>query len=165
MILFHLANQGPMHGYGLAAEIEKRGGWKPSQTSIYNALKALKAEGLVVPEEKIENGRAQIVYSLTDLGKERYVQHKQKMQNASLHNIQQMMTILEGITEEGLKKEITDVFTALRQIPPRIFAVLKVAPKKTLEILNGAIESINKLAKEKNIDLSKIDKDPHEECD
>ena len=68
MILFHLANEGPMHGYGLAAKIEERGGWKPSQTSIYNALKTLKNNGLVLAEEKIENGRAQIVY--TQIGRE-----------------------------------------------------------------------------------------------
>ena len=157
MILFHLANLGPLHGYGLAQEIEDKLGWKPSQTAIYNALKALEKENFVIFEEKIENGRAQKIYTLTESGRVHYLEHKKKMQQLPLHNITQMMKLLEGITEEGLKKDITDVFKELRKMPPRIFTVLKVAPKKTLEILNSAMKEIEKLAKDNNIDLSKID--------
>ena len=66
LILFLLSKK-PMHGKGLAEEIEKRKGEKPSPGTIYPALKALKEAGLI--EEKKVSGGKTIVYALTDEGK------------------------------------------------------------------------------------------------
>ena len=66
LILFLLSKR-PMHGQGLAEEIEKRKGEKPSPGTIYPALKALKEAGLI--EEKKAKATKTIVYALTDEGR------------------------------------------------------------------------------------------------
>ncbi len=63
LILFLLSKR-PMHGQGLAAEIGKRKGSKPSPGTIYPALAALKEAGFV--REK-KAGKA-VVYALTPQG-------------------------------------------------------------------------------------------------
>jgi DNA-binding PadR family transcriptional regulator len=65
LILFIISKK-PMHGQGIADEIGKRKGEKPSPGTIYPALKGLKENGLI--SEKKE-GKT-IVYELTPEGKE-----------------------------------------------------------------------------------------------
>lgn len=64
LILFLLSKK-PLHGQGLAAEIGKRKGSKPSPGTIYPALAALKDAGLI-SEQK--DGKS-LVYSLTPEGR------------------------------------------------------------------------------------------------
>ncbi len=63
LILFLLSKK-TMHGQGIAEEIEKRKGTKPSPGTIYPALKSLKKMGLI-DEQKA--GKT-IVYHLTKNG-------------------------------------------------------------------------------------------------
>src|SRR5690554_2734364 len=62
-----LLAEGPMHGYQIIREIEKRsnGAWKPSPGSVYPTLQLLADEGLILAEEA--DGRK--TYSLTEGGK------------------------------------------------------------------------------------------------
>lgn len=62
-----LLAEGPMHGYQIIREIEKRsnGAWKPSPGSVYPTLQLLADEGLILAEEA--DGRK--TYSLTESGK------------------------------------------------------------------------------------------------
>lgn len=59
-----LLSEGPMHGYQIIREIEKRtdGRWKPSAGSVYPTLQMLADEGLVTSQ--MEGDRK--TYSLTD---------------------------------------------------------------------------------------------------
>jgi DNA-binding PadR family transcriptional regulator len=63
-----LLAEGPMHGYQIIHEIEKRsnGAWKPSAGSVYPNLQLLADEGLVQAQEA--DGKK--TYSLTDSGNE-----------------------------------------------------------------------------------------------
>ncbi len=60
-----LLSRRPMHGEGLAEEIEKRRGDKPKASTIYPALKELKSSGLIKGEK---DGKT-ITYTLTNEGK------------------------------------------------------------------------------------------------
>jgi len=63
LILFLLSKR-PMHGEGIAEELEKRRGVKPKAGTLYPALKELKRKGLIKGEKR---GKI-IVYSLTSEG-------------------------------------------------------------------------------------------------
>ncbi len=60
--------EGPMHGYQMIREIEKRSGgrWKPSAGSVYPTLQMLADEGMV----NAEMSHDRKVYSLTDAGRD-----------------------------------------------------------------------------------------------
>lgn len=64
--ILSLLSEGPMHGYQIIQEIEKRsnGAWKPSAGSVYPTLQMLADEGLVLVKEA--DGRK--TYSLTESG-------------------------------------------------------------------------------------------------
>ncbi|HMM81631.1 MAG TPA: PadR family transcriptional regulator [Terrimesophilobacter sp.] len=64
--ILNLLAEGPMHGYQIIQEIEKRsnGAWKPSAGSVYPTLQMLADEGLVLAKEA--DGRK--TYSLTESG-------------------------------------------------------------------------------------------------
>lgn len=62
-----LLDEGPMHGYQIIREIEKRsnGAWKPSPGSVYPTLQLLADEGLILAAEA--DGRK--TYSITEAGR------------------------------------------------------------------------------------------------
>ncbi len=62
LVLF-LVSKKPMHGQGIANELAKRRGEKPSPGTIYPALKGLKDAGFLSEEE----GKT-IIYKLTSKG-------------------------------------------------------------------------------------------------
>lgn len=64
LVLFLLSKQ-PMHGQGIANELAKRRGEKPSPGTIYPALKSLKNAGFLSEEKE---GKT-ITYKLTPRGK------------------------------------------------------------------------------------------------
>ncbi|MBI5223953.1 PadR family transcriptional regulator [Candidatus Micrarchaeota archaeon] len=74
-ILFLLSRK-PMHGEELAQELAKRRGEKPTAGTIYPALKELKTKHLIVGSK---DGKV-IVYSLTPVGQNAYVQSIQYFQ-------------------------------------------------------------------------------------
>jgi PadR family transcriptional regulator, regulatory protein PadR len=62
---------GPIHGYAIAREIERRseGALSPGEGSLYPALRALEADGYVTSQwEPQPTGPARKVYALTDAG-------------------------------------------------------------------------------------------------
>lgn len=64
LILFLLSKK-PTHGQGIAEELEKRKGVKPSPGTIYPALKVLKDANLI--KESVSG--KEIIYNLTPEGK------------------------------------------------------------------------------------------------
>lgn len=61
---------GPLHGYGIAREIERRSAdaLKCKEGTLYPALHTLEREGRVKSEWRIEGGRPRKVYALTPAG-------------------------------------------------------------------------------------------------
>lgn len=68
LAIITLLAEGPMHGYQIIQEIEKRseGAWKPSPGSVYPTLQLLTDEGQLLAKEA--DGRK--TYSLTKSGKD-----------------------------------------------------------------------------------------------
>jgi len=63
---------GPLHGYGIAREIERRSdnALKFKEGTLYPALHALEGEGLIVGEwRREEGGRERKVYTITPAGR------------------------------------------------------------------------------------------------
>ena len=72
-----LLDEGPMTGYGLMGEIERRsdGAWRPSPGSVYPTLALLEDEGLVRPQA----GEGRTPYELTDEGKAHVEEHRAEL--------------------------------------------------------------------------------------
>ncbi len=72
-----LLDEGPMTGYGLMGEIERRsdGAWRPSPGSVYPTLALLEDEGLIRPQA----GEGRTPYELTDEGKAHVEEHREQL--------------------------------------------------------------------------------------
>jgi DNA-binding PadR family transcriptional regulator len=72
-----LLDEGPMTGYGLMGEIERRseGAWRPSPGSVYPTLALLEDEGLIRPQP----GEGRTPYELTDEGKAHVEEHRDQL--------------------------------------------------------------------------------------
>src|SRR5262249_49774251 len=72
-----LLAEGPMNGYQIMQEIEKRsdGIWRPSPGSIYPALAQLEDEGLVRTDEAGDRRS----YTLTDAGRAHVEEHRDEL--------------------------------------------------------------------------------------
>jgi DNA-binding PadR family transcriptional regulator len=72
-----LLDEGPMTGYGLMGEIERRsdGAWRPSPGSVYPTLALLEDEGLIRPQA----GEGRTPYELTDEGKAHVEEHRDEL--------------------------------------------------------------------------------------
>jgi DNA-binding PadR family transcriptional regulator len=72
-----LLDEGPMTGYGLMGEIERRseGAWRPSPGSVYPTLALLEDEGLIRPQP----GEGRTPYELTAEGKTYVEEHREEL--------------------------------------------------------------------------------------
>jgi len=69
-LILYILSSGPIHGYGLFKELEKKFKWKPSCGTLYPVLNELETGGFVDGRETVECGRFKKIYSLTSEGKE-----------------------------------------------------------------------------------------------
>jgi PadR family transcriptional regulator PadR len=69
-LVLAVLRQGPLHGYAIAREIERRSAsvLQCKEGTLYPALHALERDGLIVGEWREENGRERRVYVLTESG-------------------------------------------------------------------------------------------------
>jgi DNA-binding PadR family transcriptional regulator len=77
-LILAVLSSGPLHGYGIAREIEKRSADVLSfnEGALYPALRSLEREELVVGDWQVqERGPARRVYELSGLGKKRLAEH------------------------------------------------------------------------------------------
>jgi DNA-binding PadR family transcriptional regulator len=72
-----LLDEGPMTGYALMGEIERRsdGAWRPSPGSVYPTLALLEDEGLIRPQP----GEGRTPYELTEEGKAHVEEHREQL--------------------------------------------------------------------------------------
>ncbi|MHA1673950.1 MAG: PadR family transcriptional regulator [Promethearchaeota archaeon] len=158
IILSRIIVHGPLHGYALANAIEDHLGWKPSQTAIYNTLKTLESEEAVVAEERIEKGRVQKVYAITEKGKTLFLEAKSKMKCQMGEKFAQLLSLMQNFTDfennqdiEAWKKSQVAVDTETDLIPSYFVELLKVAPKEVHHILKDATSALKNLAKKHNL--------------
>ncbi|AMQ19327.1 PadR family transcriptional regulator [Thermococcus peptonophilus] len=75
LLVLKLLEEGPMHGYGIMAELEKRYGIPhPSPGTIYPILSSLRRTGLI--EVAGEGRRDKKLYRITEKGKEYLREHE-----------------------------------------------------------------------------------------
>ncbi len=68
-IVIKLLSKSPMHGYMIAAEVEKFFGKKPSNGALNPLFSKLEEDGLIDSFETVEHGKYKKIYSLSDQGK------------------------------------------------------------------------------------------------
>jgi DNA-binding PadR family transcriptional regulator len=72
-----LLDEGPMTGYALMSEIERRseGAWRPSPGSVYPTLALLEDEGLI----RAQPGEGRTPYELTEDGKAHVEEYREQL--------------------------------------------------------------------------------------
>lgn len=81
LLVLKLLEEGPLHGYGIMAELEKRYGIpQPSPGAIYPILASLKRAGLI--EVAGEGRREKKLYRITEKGKEYLKEHEYEVNEA-----------------------------------------------------------------------------------
>lgn len=133
LVLLALIAERAQHGYDLMAELEIRldGAYTPSPGSIYPALSALEAEGLV--EAREEGDRR--VFSITETGR------------AALADRARMLAAVE--TRTGMRLSDDAVGSALDRLGQRAWAVSSdVGADSVVEVLRDAEGRLDELEKE-----------------
>jgi DNA-binding PadR family transcriptional regulator len=128
----------PMHGYELIQYFEQKsyGFWRPSSGSIYPILQSLEDQELVKSHD--ENGKK--VYGLTEAGKEKL---KKEPWGKTIPNFEERMK--RGKRIIILKGNLKSLLKSIRDIG------MNGSDKdveKTKEILEKAVEELNKRASE-----------------
>ncbi|BAD85332.1 transcription regulator, PadR-like family [Thermococcus kodakarensis KOD1] len=81
LLVLKLLEEGPLHGYGVMAELEKRYGMpQPSPGAIYPILASLKRSGLI--EVAGEGKREKKLYRITEKGREYLKEHEYEVNEA-----------------------------------------------------------------------------------
>ena len=158
IILSRIILHGPLHGYALANAIEDHLGWKPSQTAIYNTLKTLQSEGAVTVEERIEKGRVQKIYAITETGKTAFLDARENMKSQMGEKFAQLLTLMQNFTDfdnnqniEAWKETHGSVNKDMDLISTYFVRLLKVAPEDVHQILTNTTSSLKDLANKHNI--------------
>ena len=160
LLLFHINRVGSIHGYALAASLEQNFGWKPSQTAIYNTLKGLETEKAVSVEEKIEKGRVQKIYSITDYGKELLEDNKDKIQSQMMKKLSQLVIFMENFSDLGEFQDLESVQSSFKklmrdviQISHSILSLYKVTPEETSKFVKTTLSTLNQMATDNNVEF------------
>jgi DNA-binding PadR family transcriptional regulator len=67
--VLHHANQEPIYGAGISAELERHG-YRLSWGTLYPLLHNLTAEGFLAREERVVEGKVRKYYTITPLGRQ-----------------------------------------------------------------------------------------------
>ncbi len=160
LLLMQIELKGPSHGYALAAAIEEKFGWKPSQTAIYNSLKSMESDGMVTFEERIESGRVQKIYSITKKGKKLFEETQQHMKKHMMKgftrffSFMKMFSDIESSEESAaFQQRIHESLENMKSLSFLALILLREAPKEAEKIIEEFLISLKKLAEEKKIVL------------
>ena len=158
LILMQIVREGPLHGYALTALIEENFCWKPSQTAVYNSLKSMENENMVSSEEKIEKGRVQKIYSITEKGQQFFEETQQKMKKRMMKNFSQFISFAQKVGEienseesEALQQNIHSIIKDMSKISRMSFLLLREAPEETQAVIENTLTSLKKIVKKYDI--------------
>ena len=160
LILMQIVMEGPLHGYALSSSIEEKFGWKPSQTAVYNSLKSMESNDMVTFEERIESGRAQKIYSITEKGRQFFEETHQQMKKHMMKNFSQFFSFMQMVGDlenseesEVFQDRIQTTLENVKSISCMTLLLLRAAPKETQAIIENTLSSLNKIAAEFNIQI------------
>jgi len=163
LILMQIVLDGPQHGYAITSAIEEKFCWKPSQTAVYNSLKSMESESFVTVEEKIEKGRVQRIYSITELGQQYFESIQQKMRNHMMKFFSQFFSFIQAVGDIELMEESEDfqeiVQTTLEnvgQISQFVLLLLRQAPKETQTTIENTLSTLKEIATKHNISFQEL---------
>ncbi|NHK30291.1 MAG: hypothetical protein FK730_02995 [Asgard group archaeon] len=158
LILMQLVKEGPLHGYALTSCMEEKFGWKPSQTAVYNSLKAMENKKFVKAEERIESGRVQKIYTITKQGQQFFNETQQLMNERMKRNfthifsIAQMISEIENLEEsETFQLKIHTILENMEKISHLLLPLVREAPNETQTIIEKTYTSLKKIATKYNI--------------
>ncbi len=161
LILMGIVKEGPLHGYALASLIEEKFGWKPSQTAVYNSLKSMENEKMVTSEERIEKGRVQKIYSITDKGRLVFDETHQRMRERMNKNFSQFFSFMQMVEDteysevsDACQQRVQSILDDIKSIFKITLVLLHEAPQETQEIIEKTLASLRKIAKKNDIKLS-----------
>ncbi len=159
MIVFLIKQNGIIHGYGITQIFEEKFHWSPSQTAIYNVLKILTEKKVIQFQEKIEKGRVQKLYSLTDFGLQEFDKNKEIFMAKMMNRLVNIQKLIQNFTVMGSMKnpEENQKFISLflrdmHKFSCISFPLLKVAPNEVHQIIKTALASLQELATKHGID-------------
>jgi len=159
-ILMNLTLKGPLHGYAIASIFEEKFDWKPSLTTIYNILKKMELAGIVTATEKIESGRVQKLYSITDKGKEFFEEHKQKMKKRMRETFSQFFTLFQDVEKLERHEElqisadkVKNTLNLLRKNSMLVMVLMRKSPEEVQKVLKNTLSSLMELAKKENVQI------------
>ncbi|MHA1865494.1 MAG: PadR family transcriptional regulator [Candidatus Heimdallarchaeaceae archaeon] len=159
-ILMNLTLKGPLHGYAIASIFEEKFDWKPSLTTIYNILKKMELAGIVTATEKIESGRVQKLYSITDKGKDFFEDHKKKMKKRMRETFSQFFILFQDVEKlERLEEaqistdKIKDTLNLLRKNSMLVMVLMRKSPEKVQKIQENCLTSLMELAQKENVPI------------
>lgn len=153
LILMQIVREGPLHGYALTSLIDEKFGWKPSQTAVYNSLKSMENENLVTVKEKIEKGRTQKIYSITEQGQQFFEETQQCMKKHMMKNLFQFFSFVQMVGEidnleesEAFQQCIKSIMENMQSISRMLLLLIREAPKETQAVIENTLTSLRKIA-------------------
>ena len=107
--ILSVLHQQPMHGYDIAAAVEKttRGCCSPTEGTIYPALREFEEGGYVTSRSEVVQGRERKVYTLTERGREAF-----KVAVESWMEITQCLTDSPNVVARAARKSARGKNTA-----------------------------------------------------
>lgn len=132
-------------------------GWKPSQTAVYNILRALEAEDAVTSEERIESGRLQKVYTITSKGAAMNEENTRKLRTEIMKIFSMFIGLMQNVTDTDSEKELQSMLIDFRHFSRLVFKMGIIVPKETHVIVSTALSAMIKLASEKKISFPDFD--------
>lgn len=165
LILMQIVSEGPLHGYALTSTIEEKFGWKPSQTAVYNSLKSMENEKMVVAEERIEKGRAQKIYSITDQGQQFFDETQHMIKEHMMENFSQFFSFVQMVGEienleesKTIQQSIQSIFENMKKISHLTMLLVKDAPKEIQAIIKDTYTSLKNIAEKFNVQFKEEEK-------
>ncbi|RLI73122.1 hypothetical protein DRO91_03590, partial [Candidatus Heimdallarchaeota archaeon] len=105
-----------------------------------------------------ESGRVQKIYSITEEGRHVFNEHQEAIRNRILKNFSQFLSFIQMAGEVGnleesraLQLQIQAILRDMARISRLTFLLLHKKPEKTGMIIQKTLESLEKLAKENNV--------------
>ncbi|HWH31057.1 MAG TPA: PadR family transcriptional regulator [Egibacteraceae bacterium] len=133
LVLLALLERRPMHGYQLLQDLEQRFApyWTPSPGSIYPAVDALVAEGLLAPAEA--DGRT--VFAVTGEGAAALERRREQVAEVEARTGVRLRP--HDAVDAAVERLLVRVRAAERQVPPQDVVIVLERAEAELEALSS----------------------------
>jgi DNA-binding PadR family transcriptional regulator len=120
----------------------------------------MESEKLVTSEERIEKGRVQKIYSITEEGRKTCEETHQLLRKEMMKNFSQIFAFVQMLGEienreesEAFQRKIQEILEHMKEISRLTLLLLREAPEETKKIVETTLASLKEIATKKNIQL------------